>query len=222
MSANPFKATPQSTAMYRVGGRTYPLKTSKNCKVCINPMRSAIENALISGYSYGQIKKGLPDDIDLTQINIRDHFDRGHLPYQEDIRRRMIEKRAAELNYDVEAEATSLVDSIGFLRNGLAQVVERMATREIEPDVKDGIQMAKILATLDIDQRTESDLAEYATAMRDMFEAARSTMTPIQFGEYSQRVLQSTAMRSLMGKPVDTSVPDLVAIEALDAEEIDY
>lgn len=186
--------------MYKVGGREYPLKTSRSCKVCSSPWRSAVENALISGFSYEKIVSSLPEDTGLTQDNVKSHYKNNHLPLQEDVRRRLIESRAAELQWDVDSAAGQMVDAIGFLRSGLQDVLSRMSNREIEPDIKDGIAMARILTTLDVAEQTEQDMSQYRTAMQDMLDAARDTMTPEQYAAYSQRILNSAAMRSLLGR----------------------
>ncbi len=192
---------PTSSVMYRLGGRVYPMKSTKGCLVCRSPFRAAIENFIILGYSYDKIANSLPSGVGVDKENIERHFKNGHLPLQEDARRAIIEKRATELQWDPAFEAQRLDDHISFLRLGVHDVMTRMVNRQIQPDIKDGIAMANALAKLDLDKETEDNLQQYAVAIRTLLELARETMDTEQYKNFSSKILANDVMRSLMGSP---------------------
>jgi hypothetical protein len=199
---NPFA----SSVMYRVGGRSYALRTVGGCSVCNSPWRAAIENFLLQGHSYQTIASRLPEDANLNKDNIKHHFKAGHLPLAEDARRAIIERRATELEWDPDSNADRMIDALGFLRLGLSDVASRMMSREIEPDMKDGIAMAKALAALDLDNDTEDRLAMYASLIRLMFEAAQRHMDVGAYQSFSQELMDSPVFRSMMGMPEPQAV----------------
>jgi hypothetical protein len=189
---------PAASAMYRIAGRTYPLKTVRNCPVCSSAFRPAIENYLILGYSIASIVQNLPPDSAITSAEITRHHKGKHMPLQEDVRRSLIERRATELKWDPEAESRRLDDHITFLRMGVHDVMTRMATRELEPDIKDGIQMARVLAAIDIDSDTEKYLSSYVTSIRIMLELTKEIMSEDQFLKFSHMLMQDPNMARLM------------------------
>lgn len=201
---------PTSSVMYRLGGRTYPMKAVKGCFVCRSPYRAVIENHLILGYSYEQIAENLPEEAGIDYVHIRNHYKGGgtgsHLPLAEDSRRALIEKRASELQWDPEHEAQRLDDHISFLRLGVHDVMSRMATRQIQPDIKDGIAMANALAKIDLDKETEDSLGQYVAAIKTLLELARESMDNDQFKVFSSKILQNETMRSLMSRPVPKAI----------------
>lgn len=206
--ATDFPSPPAASAMYRIAGRTYPLRTVRNCQVCSSAFRPAIENYIILGYSIKSIVDNLPPDYNITQAEITRHHKLKHMPLQEDVRRSLIERRATELKWDPEAESRRLDDHITFLRLGVHDVMTRMATREIEPDIKDGISMARVLAAIDIDADTEQYLNSYVTSIRIMLELTKSIMSEDQFQKFSRMLMQDPNMARLMGtaQPAEITV----------------
>ena len=186
-----------SMAVYRVGGHTYPMKVSKTCAVCTSAWRAAIENYVIGGYSYEKIAKEIPE-AGVTSASVKRHIDSNHLPLAEHAKRRLIERRATELNWDVESGADRLDDHITFLRAGVQKVFSRMAAGEIEPDIKNGISMAKALAALEIGEEvSELRSAQYVEAIRVVLGAVRKHMDNDQFRMFSQEILESPVIQAL-------------------------
>lgn len=204
-----------ASVMYRVAGRTYPMKVVNGCKLCNSPWRTLCENAVLTGSSIRSAAKSLPDDCDITEDNLRHHFNNGHLPLQEEARKELIRRRAQELNWDVETATDQVIDYVTFLRSGLNEAFERMQTREIRPDIKDGIAIAKALAAIDIDKDTEHDLAMYIQGIKVVMEAARRNMTPEQFARFSVEVLEDPAIKALREPPTHQAASrELMAGEA--------
>lgn len=190
-----------SSVMYRLGGRNYPLKTVRGCNVCRSPFRIMVENSIIAGYSFKRIAEELPADSGLNAQSIHNHFTAKHLPLAEDARRALIEKRAMELDMNPETAVNRLDDHISFLRLGVHDVMTRMASRQLQPDIKDGIAMAKALSQIDIDKETEDNLSQYVTGLRVFLETAREVMDAKQFKEFSTKVLANETIRALMNRP---------------------
>jgi hypothetical protein len=117
------------------------------------------------------------------------------------VRRVLIERRALELHWDPDEEAARLDDHITFLRLGIHDVMTRMASRQIEPDIKDGIAMSKVLAVIDIDKETEDNLGMYVTGIRVLLESARKHMTAEQYQQFSRDVMEDPAIAALSQNP---------------------
>lgn len=135
--------------MYRVGGRQYPLRTATNCFVCSSEYRSDIEDQLLKGYGYAAIVRHLPEGADINKDNVAQHVKRGHLPLDVTVRRAIIEDRATAIGKQFEDAEGSIVDHLSFARLGLQKVVDRMAEGTLLPDIKDGIEFAKLIIKME-------------------------------------------------------------------------
>lgn len=220
MSSHP-KSPFASSVMYRVGGRSYPLKTVRNCGVCHSTLyRTAVENYLLQGFSFQTIVDRLPADAGISITSIKTHANEGHMPLIEDARRAIIERRATELDWNPETDTDRVVDHVGFLRLALSDVTSRLMSREIEPDIKDGIAIAKALSQIDIDNDTEDRLAMYASLIRLMFEAAQRHMDHQAYQDFSEELMASPAFRSMMGMPEPVAVgAGVITINTADEDE---
>lgn len=156
----------ESVVMYKVGGKTYPMKHVRGCLTCESPLRSQIENALIAGYSYQRIEELLPDEAKTNRRSIGRHFDRGHMPIDETHRRMLIEEQAKELGYDPETHESMLANHVTFARLGVTQVLQEMAEGKLKPDIKDGIKMAEFLQKVEAQAGSGVD----AEALKDLIQ----------------------------------------------------
>ena len=139
----------RSTVMYQVGGRQYPMRTQPECFVCQSPLRAEIETQLLKGYGYAAIARHLPEDSGIQQHNIEQHLKRGHLPLELTVRRAIMEDRATALGKQIEDAEGSIIDHLSFARMGLQRVFERMAEGYLQPDIKDGIEFAKLIIKME-------------------------------------------------------------------------
>jgi hypothetical protein len=204
---------PQSTVSYRVAGRTYPLKSVRNCKVCKSLFRTAIENALVSGHSYEAIVRSLPPGAEITVQNIGEHYRRGDLPLEESVRRELIERSAIRLKLDPAKTASRLIDRKGLLELIVNDTIDKIGRREIEPNITDALNAVKLLEVMDVEEEDQADSSTYLQSLRRLMTLTRQTMSPIEFQAFSKKILDDPVLQSL-------THPDRVPVE-VDAELIE-
>lgn len=141
----------RQTTTYELNGYLYEMPIEPKCKTCRSPYRAQTESAVVRGYSYAAIERALPDEANLSWRNISDHFKNGHMPLRERAKRLVVEERAKELNLDVEKAEKSLIDHITLAKASIQRVFERMQSGEIEPDMGDAIQFARLLVQLELE-----------------------------------------------------------------------
>lgn len=137
-----------SVASYRLGGKTYPLKTSTECFTCQSPFRASVERAILRGYSYRTISDHLPADHAIPPRDLAHHVKSGHMPLAESVKRVIIEERAKELGRDVVEFEGNLADHITLARMVASRSFERMIDGDEEPTIDQGLRAADILARL--------------------------------------------------------------------------
>ena len=131
---------PGGASVYRVAGRTYPLKFSPGCGVCKSKFRTVVENMLCQGMSPPKVASELalmvPEPEQLSVYQVRNHLrPRGgdtHIPHLEEVRRAIIEKRFTELQIDPEAESARAIDHVGFLRLVVNEAIDYLLTRNLK------------------------------------------------------------------------------------------
>lgn len=206
----------RSAVMYRLGGRTYPMRSEPKCKVCQSPYRVEIERSLIRSYGPTAVHRSLPVKAQeqISVKNISDHA-KAHLPVDHTIRQAAIQARAQELGTDFESAEGALVDHIVFARLGLQQVYERMADGEIKPSVQDGIAFAQML--LKVEEAAGGGLDEEMMARGFMvyMRAMRQVCTPAQIQQMSEIIQQDPIMKALlsMSERVEGQVIEAQAAE---------
>lgn len=203
----PSRGAASHTAVYRVGGREYPLKTNPNCYVCNSPHRVQIEEGVLKGYSYASVARGLPDRtpdevIQIQPRHISDHVKNRHLPMDLVVRRAIMEERATQIGKSIEDAETAIIDHIGFARLGLQRVVERMAAGEIKPSMQDGIEFAKILLKLDeiMGDQGGVDQQVIFRGFLSYMQAIQGVCTPDQVREIGKRISRDPVIRGLLQK----------------------
>lgn len=134
---------------YELGGYLYEMPVEPKCKTCRSPYRPQVESALIRGFSYAEIERGLPDDALLSWRNISDHHANGHMPLRERAKRVLIEQRAEELNLDIENAEAQIIDHLTLGRATINRVFERMSSGEIEPEISDAIQFSRLILQME-------------------------------------------------------------------------
>lgn len=204
------RGLPTSSVVYRVAGRTYPLKVVRNCVVCRSPYRIYIENALLKGHTYTSIADGLPEDCRVKATHIGAHYRNRHMPLEEHARREIIERQAKQLNLSV-VEGDRVLTHHAFLQGLVGDVQERIATREIEPSIAEGLKAAALLERMQEVEDSEGELENFRTAIRILMQTARAVMDGDQYQVYSQRLLSDptlSAMMSGQSRPVVAEVSD--------------
>lgn len=209
-----------SAIIYRVGGREYPLKTNRQCKVCMSPHRFDIEDDLINGRTYRKIVESLPEGHDLVVANVKNHYLNGHLPLEQAATRQIIEARAERVGKSIEDATQSLVDGLTLAEVVVQKTFEGIASGEIAPDLKDGLAAAKFLADFgEYDEDGGTDMVAVSEAFMVYHETAAEVMTPEQFKAFGEMLTSSPVLRALAAKYEGESVPGEVVDSQPDERE---
>lgn len=191
-----------SVAAYTIGGRTYPMVTVSQCLTCQSPVRWDIEKMILSGAPYIRIHEwavGAAPDNKITLPSIQGHFERGHLPYEAEVVRRVLDRRAKERGEDLEQAVAPVVDGVTFAELVIQKSVQRMANGEISPTVTDGLNAARILEQFR--EYEEANSAEiYVQAFMVYHEVAQRVMTPEQFEHFGQELASNETLRELTAR----------------------
>lgn len=208
MSEVSVRGAGNSAIIYRVGGREYPLKTNRQCRVCMSPHRFDIEDALINGRTYRKIVESLPEGHELVTANVKNHYLNGHLPLEQAATRQIIEARAERVGKSIEDAAQSLVDGLTLAEVVVQKTFEGIASGEIAPDLKDGLAAAKFLADFgEYDEDGGTDMMAVSEAFMVYHDAAAEVMTPEQFAAFGEMLTTSPVLRALAAKYDGESVP---------------
>lgn len=192
----------RSTVMYRVGGRMYPLRNAANCYVCSSEHRSTIEEELLKGYGYAAVVRHLPEDAGINKDNVVQHVKRGHLPLDVSVRRAIIEDRATAIGKQIEDAEGTIIDHLSFARLGLQRVCERMAEGTLLPDIKDGIEFAKLIIKMD-ELAGDGQALDQQVIFRGFLEwmkAIQRVCTPEQVREIGALLSTNTVIRSMLNR----------------------
>lgn len=212
----PGRAAGTSLVTYKVGGREYPMKTVRTCKVCMSPYRFDVEEAVVAGRTYAKIVESLPEDHDLNVRNVKDHYYNGHMPLEVAASRQIVEERAARVGKRIEDSTDSLVDGVTLLNVTVQKVFEDIAAGRLQPEVADGIRAANILAQLGEYDDGGLDQQAFVEAFMVYHESAQDLMSPEQFEKFGQRLSQSPVLRALASRYDGDSVDGEVLSENFD------
>lgn len=190
----------QSALMTRVGGRSYPAKVVLQCKTCTSPYRTQIENALLKSYGYAAIVRSLPEDANLNERNIMEHFQRGHLPLDESVRRVVIEEDARERGLDIEGFESTLANHITFAKLGVQKVLQKMMDGELEPDISDGIAFANLLLKVEEQAGEGFDTETLTQGFMVYMDALRQVCSDQQVQAVTDAIAANPVMKALLAK----------------------
>src|SRR5437016_4368631 len=118
---------------------------SAHCYVCQHPLKEDAEKHLLKGASYAKVLDHLPElgESGITVNILRTHMAE-HLAPSRAYLRQAIEEYARKRGYSVDDDDRSLVGDYALMaRLGVQRVVERMAVGEIEPEISDGVSLAR-------------------------------------------------------------------------------
>jgi hypothetical protein len=191
-----------SMVMYRLAGREYPLRTVAQCKVCQSPHRYEVEQQIIAGRVWSQIERHLKTtdpEVDLTARNIKDHYQNNHLPLEQEVGRRIIERRAEQMGRSLDTGVDSMVDGVTAAELVVQKGVEALQRGELQVDVKDMLAAAKLLETFGADQ-DGPDQAAYVEAFMVYHEVASQVMTGEQFERFGQALSRNQVLKTLVAR----------------------
>lgn len=201
---------PHTSVVYRVGGTDYPMRVHGRCRTCKSIHRPEIENLILMGYSWSTISDHMPEAPSAEAI--RSHYDNGHMPLPESLRRAVIERRARMQRLSSADNAAPLIDPWLVTHDIMQRGYERMVTGQIAPDMKDTLAAAKAL--VEIEDRTKETQAINEDAVLAIIEGARSYMTPEGWMKFMWELRENPAMNMLV---TDEPEEDLVRRNTLTA-----
>ena len=203
-----------SVAMQVLGGRSYPMVSVKNCHTCNSAYRKQIEIWLLEARSYGKILQYLPEDAKtgkgaVTLKSISNHKNRGHMPLEVVARREISEQRANEMGYDIMHSGASLADYITLGKTIIVEVFEKLARGEIEPDLKDAVQWAKLIQQAEVIGGADLDyeimfraFVEYQTVVRELTDETT-------FRSIAERIATNAILHQMIEKKTREDVIDV-------------
>lgn len=219
---------PGGASVYRVAGRTYPLKFSPGCGVCKSKFRTVVENMLCQGMTptkaAAELTLLVPEAERLSVSQIKNHLKprnngETHIPYFEEVRRRIIEKRFTELEIDVEGEANRAMDHVGFLRLVVNDAVDNFLNRNLKIR-----NMSEALAAVNLLDRVEGatgpTVADMSRGISIIMNAVKANTTATEYASISKDLLTDPHILMLMGHRAAQAArpdPEPIAVRALPA-----
>lgn len=172
--------TPLNGSLVNVqfGGKEYPYKQEARCKVCSSPQRRRAEEMLAAGRTYGAITRTLPD-AGFDNRNLADHIRAQHLPLDAPAVRLVAQQEAASIAEVIEPAVKAKAAHLSLAHAVVARVAQRLTAGDIEPDVRDALAAARLIAQVEVE--TQFDAEQWTTAMLRLVDAVRQVATPEQF-----------------------------------------
>lgn len=211
---------PGGASVYRVAGRTYPLKSSPGCGVCKSKYRTMIENMLCTGMVHQRVIDELtliaPASEQLKIHQIRNHLNKGHIPHLEEIKRKIVEKRLTELQVDPDAEADRVIDHVGFLRLVVNEAVDNLLNRNLKIR-----SVTEALAAVNLLDRIEGvsgpNVADMQMGISIIMRTVKANTSSTQYAQISKDLLAEPHILMLMGRQAPADTATTVAAETLPA-----
>ena len=206
--------------MYRIGGRSYPLRSVPNCRVCRSPYRLEVENSIVAGRVYSAIAQSLPEDAGLTARHIGDHYRNGHLPIEVAESRRILEHRAQQRGKDIESGLDTLINGITVAEEIVKRGYEAIQRGDLVPDMKDVLSAAKLLETFGYGDEGGPDQEAIVEAFMIYHETAAKYMDPQTFARFGRDLSTNPILKALVAKYDNAEIEgDVVADEDEDVVE---
>jgi hypothetical protein len=178
-------------------GITSPLSSVPQCFVCSSKYRDDVERHLAEGRTYRAIAAVLPPDADLTPRNLRDHYANGHL----DLDAPAVQRASRQQEQDLQAAREPLVQAkaahLSFAHAVLGRVAERLDSGDVQPEIRDGIAAAKLIAATEAAAGERNDVEDYVTAMVALIEVVHEIVPAPTFVEIGQVLSRHPILKEL-------------------------
>lgn len=165
-------------AQVEIAGQQVNYRQEPRCRTCSSEHRQSVEAMIAMGRTWRGIARALPADAGLSEDNIRQHHSRGHTPLQAAVVQQVAEDRRQEITAAAEGQVEQLARHTRLAHAVLDRVLFRLASGDIEPEVRDGMAAARFLATLEPVGRGQE---QYVAAFEALILAARSVLPAGQF-----------------------------------------
>jgi hypothetical protein len=192
---------PGGASVYRVAGRTYPIKNQPGCGVCRSKYRTMVENMLCTGMSPKRVSDEMslmapPTEV-LKQHQLRNHLEKGHIPHLEEIKRKIIEKRFSEM--PAEAAADQVIDHIGFLRLVVNEAVDNLLNRNLKiKTVSEALAAVNLLDR--IEGVTGPSVGDMQLGISIIMRTVKANTSSAQYAQISKDLLAEPHILMLMGR----------------------
>jgi hypothetical protein len=199
----------RSMVQVQIGQRIYDAVYVSNCRTCTSPARMLIEEKILQNFSFRAIaeqfseavvegESGHPQTLPkISHQSIYGHFQNGHMPLEAATLRRLAEKRARQIGAEYEAQAEQFVDHVVLAEATVARVYDRMMKGEIEPEVKDGLAAAKMIAEVEASTAAGLDAEAWSDAMQVYFETAQQFMDAPTWARFTRALAVNPILRAL-------------------------
>jgi hypothetical protein len=186
-----------SLASTEIGGRVYALRRVASCLTCSSDYREEIEAAFVKGYTPKTIVRSLPDDANLTQRNIREHFLRQHLPLDDAVVARLVEEECQHRDEVVSTGADSAMRTLGLSFLVRDEVERRLEAGELAVSVKDGLAAEALITRYEMATRTAMDQETMLAGMAAFVLAVKEHCTREQAMAIKASIQTSADARAL-------------------------
>ena len=174
-----------------------PLSSVPQCYVCASKYRDEVESHLAAGRTYKAIAAILPPDADLSPRNARDHYANGHLDLDAPAVQRASRQQEQELLAVREPLVQAKAAHLSFAHAVLGRVAQRLDSGEVQPEIRDGIAAARLLAQTEEAAGQQAKIDDYVTAMGALIDTVREHVSDETFTKIGRALARDPIIRDL-------------------------
>jgi hypothetical protein len=152
---------------------------------------------LAEGRTYKSISAMLPLDTDLSPRNLRDHYANGHLDLDGPAVQRASRQQEQALQGAREPLVAAKAAHLTFAHAVLARVAERLDRGEVEPEIKDGIAAARLIAATEAAAGEGSGIEQYVSVLIALIDVVREIVPAQTFVAIGQSLAGNPILKEL-------------------------
>lgn len=215
-----------SSTMVRVGNGVYPLYVDPNCHTCQSPHRMFIENQLVQFGGYAAIARQVltmpkrPGWPPPSARSIARHVKNKHVISPALIRRIIAEQRASDQGLSL-YEADTILTKAAYAELVMYRAAERMNDGEVEPSIRDGLDAARFLQTLEggTDQQSGFTQEIWEAIFFTVYDVMSRELIPEDFQRVADAINRNPMIQALMAKAQQKQQHPTVAGQSEDGED---
>jgi len=156
---------------------------------------------LAEGRTYRAIAAVLPPDAEISPRNLRDHFANGHL----DLDAQAVQRASRQQGQALQAAREPLVQGkaahLSFAHSLLGRVAERLDSGEVQPEIRDGLAAARLLAQTEEAAGQQAKIDDYVTALVTLIDTVREHVIDETFTKIGRALARDPIIRDLADGP---------------------